>query len=179
MRRCCVNALPGRPGTRNKDSPDEYSLKEGPLPEVSVCNVEAVTQKASTRQRVPGVAFVKDKCPAVCKLMLRQATTARKTRYCRLGERSFIGILRAVLSPHFPLHDTRQERRNKTEISMSLPSAKNRCSGFCGPCQKNLYLKDQPPFMARCTTLTAFSVIAMLTALRGDLWFGLCDCNSR
>jgi hypothetical protein len=96
MRRCCGNAVPVRPGTRNKDSPGEYSFKEAPSPAASVCNVEAATQKDSTHRRVPGIASVKDKCPAVCKLMLRQATTAMKTRYGRLRERSFISILQGV-----------------------------------------------------------------------------------
>jgi len=93
MRRCCDNAVPGRPGMRNKDSAGEYSSQKGASPSVSVGNVEAVTKEASTHRRVPVVGSVKGKGPAVCKLMLRQATVARKTRNCCLTERSIIAIL--------------------------------------------------------------------------------------
>ncbi len=67
---------------RNKDSAGEYSSQQGASPSVSVGNVDAVTNEASTHRRVPVVGSVKGKGPAVCKLMLRQATVASKTRNC-------------------------------------------------------------------------------------------------
>lgn len=93
MRRCCDSSVPGRPGTTDKDSADEYSSQEGPSPAVSVGNVEALTKETSTHQRVPVVGSVKDKCPVVCKLILRHAAMARKIGNCRSRERSIIAIL--------------------------------------------------------------------------------------
>ncbi|MBW1743685.1 MAG: hypothetical protein JRJ47_09690, partial [Deltaproteobacteria bacterium] len=100
---------------RNKDSAGEYSSQQGASPSVSVGNLEAVAKEASTHRRVPVVASVKGKGPAVCKLMLRQATVARKTRNCCLTERSIITILQGVTIT--PSNHTRPERRSKAQIS--------------------------------------------------------------
>jgi len=92
---------------RNKDSAGEYSSQQGASPSVSVGDVDAVTNEASTHRRVPVVACVKDKVPGVCKLMLRQATVARKTRNCCLTERSIIAVLQGLLLPHLIIQDRR------------------------------------------------------------------------
>jgi hypothetical protein len=60
---------------------------------VSFGNVEAVTKEASTHRKLSAIGSVKNKCGALCKLMLRQAAVARKIRNCRLRERSIIAIL--------------------------------------------------------------------------------------
>lgn len=128
MPRCCDNAVPGRPDMRNKDSPGEYSSQQGASPSVSEGNVDAVTKEASTHRRVPVVASEKERCPVVCKLMLRQATVASKRRNCCLTKRSIIARLQGSPLPHLTIQDRTGEVKKRSR--RTSPFAKHRCSHF-------------------------------------------------
>ncbi len=99
MRHRCDNTAPGSPGTRHKDSADEYSSQQGSSPAGSSGNVEDVTREPSTHERALAIRSVKNKGPAACRLILRHEATAKATRNGRPGERLSIAILQGLFAP--------------------------------------------------------------------------------